>query len=270
MTFLLKVFIRRECQYLSTCCASHLSMQCTNNHKLYFLCENLNDRSISKASYTWNDQMLSACLGGIIHPVSGHANQEQLPNLDLGFQCLHWDFPPEVFLGCFSITLVLLIFLDRENEAGRFIPKTGTGNIEQHKTILKRSSLGRIIRITICKPLKTYTVWRLENRSFSDDSRRAMWTLDLVSGFMCSKMYRSFLREMLKYASFGQIRITRKIKRRCSLKKLWPLHLFEMVSTPFCVVGGRGHTNVSLASQIQILNQRNLQQSHQCSLLHLK
>lgn len=136
----------------------HLSMQCTNNHKLYFLCENLNDRIISKASYTWNDQMLSPCLGGIIHPVSGHANQEQLPNLDLDFQCVHWDFLPEVCLGCFSITHVLLIFLDRENEAWKFIPKTATRNVEQHKAVLKTSPLGTGIRIMICKPVKIYTV----------------------------------------------------------------------------------------------------------------
>lgn len=92
---------------------------------------------------------------------------------------------------------------------------------------------------------------------------------DLVSGFMCSKMYRSFLCEMLKYAAFGQLRITRKIKRQRSLKKLWPLHFSEVVSTPFCQVGRRGHRNMCLPSEIQILNQKNLQQSHQGSLLHL-
>lgn len=247
----------------------HLSMQCTNNHKLYFLCENLNDRSISKASRTWNDQMLSPCLGGIIHPVSGHANQEQLPNLYLGFQCLHWDFLPEVCLGCFSITPVFLIFLDRENEVIRFIPKTATRNVEQHKAILKRSPLGSVIIIMTCKPVKICTVQRLRNRFFSDDSSGAISALVLVSGFMCSKMYRSLLCEVPKYASFGQLRITRKIKRQCSLNKLWPLLLFEMVSTPFCHVGRRGQRNVFLASQIQILNQKNLEQSHQGSLLYL-
>jgi len=67
-------------------------------------------------------------------------------------------FLPEVFLGCFSITLLLLNFLDRENEAGRFILKTTTRNVEQYKAILKRSLLGRIIRKMICKPVKIYTV----------------------------------------------------------------------------------------------------------------
>lgn len=117
----------------------HLPVQCMNNHKLYFLCENLNDRSISKASSTWNDQMLSPCLGGIMHLITGHANQEQLPNVDLCFQYLHGD----VFPGCFSSTLVLSIFLDRENVVGKFIPKAATRNVEQHKAVCKEMSFGR-------------------------------------------------------------------------------------------------------------------------------
>lgn len=132
----------------------HLPVQSTNNHKLYLLCENLNDRSISKASSTWNDQMLSPFLGGIMHLISGHANQEQLPNVDLYFQCLHWD----VFLGCFSSTLVLPIFLDRENEVGKFIPKAAMRNAEQHKAVLKRCPLGGVTRIMTCKPVKLYSL----------------------------------------------------------------------------------------------------------------
>lgn len=117
----------------------HLPVQRTNNHKLYFLCENLNDRSISKASSTWDDQMLSACLGGIMHLLTGRANQEQLPNVDLCCHYLHWD----IFLGCFSSTLVLSLFPDRENEVGKFLPKAATRNVEQHKAVCKEVSFGR-------------------------------------------------------------------------------------------------------------------------------
>lgn len=53
-------------------------------------------------------------------------------------------------------------------------------------------------------------------------------------------------------------------------EELWPLHLLEMVSTPFCQIGGGGHRNVSLASQIEALKEKNLPQEHQGSHSYLK
>lgn len=119
---------RRECQYLSTCCASIClcSARITTNY-------------ISFVKIWMTESFIRLHIHGMIRCSLLVLEELFNPYLDMQTRnsCQIWIWVSSIsteifyqksFLDAFSssISLVLLIFLDRENEAGRFIPKTST------------------------------------------------------------------------------------------------------------------------------------------------